>query len=334
MHEMTQLSDDALERAINHADLDALTEAVDSLCLDERFDEIVALRHRCRAALVRGLQLWPVAAYCDYRLALDAPDARALTGLGELSERFMLGPLPEVLASAHTFSSLSAALPVSPDSAAFAHERVLRGENLTDDPVALRLPDVLGLPLTLQHWEPDYALAEYRPDRVRCDPPAIPNAWSASSLTVSPRIVDRTVEGALRDLVAPWLTGSNGRVEVTTVDGTAHDAVGALGLRRASFAEVAMADAVAFMAWAASTGGANGRRRGAATGRMRAWWALRSLTGLDEDEVHPDELGEAAAELRFFVWNDGSPETGWSLRVAVEDAADGLAWAIAAVDAA
>ena len=330
---MMPLSDDALERAINHGDLDALTETVDSFCLDERFDEIVALRHRCRAALVRGIQLWPVAAYCDYRLALDAPDARALIGMGELSERFMLGPFAEVLASAHTFSSLSDALTISPDSAAFAHERVLRGENLTDEPVARRLPDVLGLPLTLQRWEPDYALAEYRPDRVRCDPPMAPRSWSTVSLAMAPRIVDRAVEGALRDLVAPWLTGSNGRVDVGAVDGTAHDAVGSLGLRLASFAEVTMPEAIAFMAWAASTGGANGRRRGAATGRMRAWWALRSLTGLDEDEVHPDELGEAADELRFFVWNDGSPETGWSLRIAVEDAVDGLAWAIAAVDA-
>ena len=328
------LSDAALERAINHADLDALTETVDSLCLDERFDEIVALRHRCRAALARGLQLWPVAAYCDYRLALDAPDARALTGLGELSERFMLGPFAEVLASTHTFSSLSGALPISPDSAAFAHERVLRGETLTDDPVARRLPDVLGVPLTLHHWEPSYALAEYRPDRVRCDPPTTHRLWSSAPLTMAPRIVDRAVEGALRDLVAPWLTASNGRVEVAAVEGTAHDAVGALGLRHASFAEIALPDAVAFMAWVASTGGANGRRRGAATGRMRAWWALRALTGLDEDEVHPDELGEAAEELRFFSWNDGSPETGWSLRVAVEDHEDGLAWAIAAVDAA
>ena len=328
------LSDAALERAINHADLDALTETVDSLCLDERFDDIVALRNRCRAALARGLQLWPVAAYCDYRLALDAPDARSLTGLGELSERFMLGPFAEVLASTHTFSSLSGALPISPDSAAFAHERVLRGETLTDDPVARRLPDVLGVPLTLHHWEPSYALAEYRPDRVRCDPPTTLLLWSTASLTTAPRIVDRAVEGALRDLVAPWLTGSNGRVEVAAVEGTAHDAVGALGLRQASFAEVAMPDALAVMAWAASTGGANGRRRGAATGRMRAWWALRALTGLDEDEVHPDELGEAAEELRFFSWNDGSPETGWSLRVAVEDHEDGLAWAIAAVDAA
>ncbi len=328
------LSVDALERAINHADLDALTETVDSLCLDERFDEVVALRHRCRAALARGLQLWPVAAYCDYRLALDAPDARALTGLGELSERFMLGPFAEVLASTHTFSSLSEALPISPDSAAFAHERVLRGETLSGDPVARRLPDVLGLPLALQRWEPDYALAEYRPGRVRCDPPTAPRVWSTASLTMVPRIVDRAAEDALRDLVAPWLTGSNGRVEVAAVEGTAQDAVGALGLRRASFAEVALPEALAFMAWAASTGGANGRRRGAATGRMRSWWALRALTGLDEDDVHPDELGEAAGELLFFSWNDGSPETGWSLRLAVEDSEDGLAWAIAAVDAA
>lgn len=304
------------------------------MCLDERFDEIVVLRHRCRAALARGLQLWPVAAYCDYRLALDAPDARALTGLGEVSERFMLGPLAEVLASTHRFSSLSGALPISPDSAAFAHECVVRGEDLSHDATAVRLPDVLGLPLRLHSWEPIYALAEYRPDRVLFDPPKAPRSWAPVALSTGERTTDPAVESALHDLVAPWLVGSNGRVEVVSVEGTAEQAVGALGLRRASFGEVATADAMAAMAWAASTGGANGRRRGAATGRMRAWWALRALTGLDEDEVDPDELAEAAAELRFFVWNDGSPETGWSLRLAVEDAMEGLAWAIAAIDAA
>ena len=328
------LSDDRFDRAINHADLDTLTKAVDSLCLDERFDEVVALRHRCRAALTRGLQLWPIAAYCDYRLALDAPDARALTGLGELSERFMLGPLAEVLASTHTFSSLSDSLPTSPDSAAFAQECVARGEDLTSDSSALRLPDVLGLPLKLFGWEPAYAVADYRPDRVRCDPPKPPSNWNRSALSGGERLVDRAVDGALRDLVAPWLVSSNGRVDVTSVEGTAEHAVGVLGLRSASFAEINVSQAMAFMAWAASTGGANGRRRGTATGRMRAWWALRALTGSDEDDLDPDELAQAAMELRYFLWNDGSPDTGWALRLAIEDVDDGLAWAIAAVDAA
>lgn len=331
---MVTLSDDALDRAVNHADLDALTQAVDSLCLDGHFDEVVALRHRCRAALSRGLQLWPVAAYCDYRLALDAPDVRSLTGLGELSERFMLGPFAEVLASTHTFSSLAAFLPVSPDSAAFAHECVVRGDDLSADPIARGLPDVLGLPLRLYRWEPVYAVAEYRPDRVRCDHPVTESTWSTVSLTRGEGIVDRAAEDALRDLVAPWLASSNGRAEVMSVAGTALDAVGSFGLRRASVAQVGTKEAVAVMAWAASTGGANGRRRGAATGRMRAWWALQALTGLDHDDVEPEELGEVAEELQFFLWSDGAPETGWSLRLAVEDPSEGLAWAIAAVDAA
>ena len=91
---------------------------------------------------------------------------------------------------------------------------------------------------------------------------------------------------------------------------------------------------MAHLAWAAASGGAHGRRRGTATGRARAWWALTTLTGLDEhDEVDPDELGTAAEELTWLWWDAAEPDTGWSLRLAVEDTVDGLAWALNAQDA-
>jgi hypothetical protein len=323
-----------IDRAVNQGDVEALMAVIDSQCLDAQFDLVVELRHRCRAALARGVQLWPVAAYADYRLALDGDGPAALTGLGELSERFMLGPIVEVLASTHSFDRLSAFLPVTPDAASFAAECVVRGADLTGDPLALRLPVISDLPLRLQSWEPKYELAEYRPDRVRCDPPKARDHWTRAALRSGERVTDAVVTDALRDLVGHWLSSSDGRVDIAAIVGSAELAVGALGLRTASFQEVSGAEAMAHMAWAAGSGGARGRRRGAAAGRERAWWAVRALTGLDDGGVMPDEIGEAVGELRWLLWSDSSPETGWHLRLAVEDPSEGLAWAIAAVDAA
>ena len=86
----------------------------------------------------------------------------------------------------------------------------------------------------------------------------------------------------------------------------------------------------------AASGGANGRRRGMAAGRHAAWWALAALAGLadpGDEPATPDELGRALDELRWYLWDDGSPATGWVLRLAVEEPAEGLAWAVVATDA-
>jgi Family of unknown function (DUF6183) len=323
-----------LSWAVDHADVDVLTEAVDSFCLGERFDQVVALRHQCRAALERGLQLWPVAAYCDYRLALDAPGSHCLTGLGAISERFLLGPFAEVVASTHSFSQVRDFLPISPDASAIAHERVIRGEDLTADALAQKLPDVLGLPLALQDWEPDYALAEYLPDRANFVAPKLSGLLVQASVTAGKVLSDPPVSSALRDLVTPWVASSNGVVQVSCVEGNAESAIGSLGLRTAGLVDIESKEALAWMAWAGASGGAQGRRRGAAAGRQQAWWAVRALSGLDDEEfVDADEIGNAASELRWVRWNDGAPDTGWALRLAIEDPVDGLAWVIAALDA-
>jgi len=90
---------------------------------------------------------------------------------------------------------------------------------------------------------------------------------------------------------------------------------------------------MAWMAWAAASGGAHGRRRGMAAGRFGAWWALASIAGLaDSWPVPPDELEAAAATLRFLLWDASEPETGWSLHLAVEDPDQGVAWAVSAID--
>ena len=67
--------------------------------------------------------------------------------------------------------------------------------------------------------------------------------------------------------------------------------------------------------------------------RSGAWWALAALTGLLDDwPPSPDQLGAAAAPLRWYRWADPSDTAGWSLRLAVEDPDEGLAWAVAATD--
>jgi hypothetical protein len=69
-----------------------------------------------------------------------------------------------------------------------------------------------------------------------------------------------------------------------------------------------------------------------AAGRFGAWWVLAALTDrVDEWPVPPDELGRAAAELRWFLWDLG-PQVGWHLNLAVDDPAEGLAWALTASD--
>jgi hypothetical protein len=43
-------------------------------------------------------------------------------------------------------------------------------------------------------------------------------------------------------------------------------------------------------------------------------------------------MGALASSLRWYLWDAGEPETGWVLRLAVEDPDDDLAWAVAATD--
>lgn len=100
-------------------------------------------------------------------------------------------------------------------------------------------------------------------------------------------------------------------------------------------AEVSPADALAHLAWTGASGGAHGRRRGLSVGRFAAWWTLAALSGLLHHwPVPAEELGRAASEIRWYAWDGGEPVTGWSLRLAAEDPAENLAWAVNATDAA
>src|SRR5512137_2091018 len=131
---MTGQLREAVAEAVGRADLDGLVRLVDGLCREGDWEGVVLLRDRSRAALERGLQLWPAAEYAEYRLALEAPGPYAGAVVLEGAGRFALGPLWEVAASTHSWEELAPHLPGGPARALAAHERVVRGEDLTAAP--------------------------------------------------------------------------------------------------------------------------------------------------------------------------------------------------------
>lgn len=328
--------DDELDELVARADLDGLVRLVDARCEHRDWAGLLRVRDRSRLAVRTGRQLWPAATLAEYRLALVAPADWAARVLDEGSGRFAPGPLTEVVAQHHTWAELAPHLPAGPRSSLVAHERVLRGEALTADDVA-GSPNALELPYALAAWEPTYPLAEYTDVGGTFPSPLLPP--SSELVAVAPRhggerIVDDELETAVRQLLEPWTTSSNGHAELVVVEGDLADALGALGLpARARAAELEPRDALAWLGWAGASGGAHGRRRGAAVGRFGAWWTLAALGGLDWP-VPADELAALAHELRWWWWDASEPRLGWELQLAVTDPVEGLAVAISARDAA
>jgi hypothetical protein len=324
---------------VDMGDLDALLIRIDHLCADRDWAGVLDLRDRCRRAIERGRQLWPAASHAEYRLALEAPGRATAAVLVAGTGRFALGPLAEVAASTHTWAELRPHLASTPEAGMVAHERVVRGEDLTgDDHVD---PTVLELPLRLQSWEPAYPLATYRAHQLELadvpPPPLRLQPVEAPPRTTVKVVDDAEATRALEELAMAWKQESNGTAAAVAVAGDATAAIAALGSETTvvHVGEVSAADALAVMAWAGASGGAHGRRRGMAYGRFSAWWAVAAVAGrLDDWPFRPDDLGAAAAALRWYRWDDGSPATGWSLRLAVADDRRGQAWAVGATDRA
>jgi hypothetical protein len=315
---------------IEAQDLNALLRAVDSACEARLWDQLVELADRCDAAIERGKQLWPISAHIDYRLALEAPGEHAAAVLHPDVGRFSLGPLTEVAASTHRWEELAPHIEVPQMAAYVAQERVLRGEALVGDDRAH--PEVLELPLYLQSWEPTYTLATFRSSFVEIAEPWGPRA----PLLAHERCEGRSLEDpelvdALLDLVAPWTAESNGAARAVVVEGTAASAVSALTLDGFRMGRLTVAEAIQRLAWAAGSGGAHGRRRGAALGRFLAWYVGALLVEAPWPP-DPDDLGRALARFRWYRWDEGADEAGWVLRVAVEHSDGGWAAAIAATD--
>jgi len=324
---------ESLATAVERGDVDDLVRLVDALCASREWEQLLELRDRCQQAVERGRQLWPVAAHAEYRLALEAPGRFAATVLIEGAGRFAPGPLPEVAASTHEWVDLAPHAPPGPAAVLAAHERVVRGEDLTGE--TLPGPPVLDLPLRLADWEPEYLLAHYRPDGVDLPGPVLPALTPVDVPSSAPDARHDPATHALLDAVRAWTDGSEGRAEATTVGGDASAAITALGRDRVRTAELSPSEALCTLALAGASGGAHARRPGAAVGRFAAWWAGAALTGLlDEWPVDAARLGNALTRLRWYAWDSGGTTTGWQLHLAIEDPSSGRSWAVAAVDLA
>jgi hypothetical protein len=309
-------------------ELDDLLREVERKCIAGDWDGLIALRARARSSHERGRQHWPAAEYAEYRIALEAPGEFAAQVLIEGAGRFALGPLTEVAASTHTWDELAPHLDAGPLSAITAHERVIRGQDLSRD----RRVDagVLPVPLVLEDWESSYAVATYHADKADFPAPAMP---SLEPIELPPTPFEHTTDVdealALRGLAATWIEESNGQADAVAVRGTALQAIAALGTATARIGLVKPGDAFAWMAWTGASGGASGRRRGMAWGRHLAWECTAILLQVDMEDV-----GAHVDELAWFLWDSSSPTLGWSLQLAVEDPTNGYAWAVCATDQA
>ena len=319
-----------LRDLVEAQDLNGLLRAVDGLCSARAWDDLVELADECEEALDRGKQLWPIATHIDYRLALEAPAEYAADVLTTDPRRFTLGPLTEVAASTHTWEELAPHLD-SPQIAAYvAQERVLRGEVLSGDERAH--PEVLEMPLELMEWEPTYPLATYKPAVVEVPEPWAPKSpQSEHGLRAAPELQDRPLTEALLELVQPWTTESNGAARTVVVEGDEVGAASHLVLEKLFIGELQPIEAVQRMAWAAASGGAHGRRRGAAFGRFLSWYTIALVADL-EWPAEPGALSGAAQELRWHLFDEGEEEEGWSLRMTVGHPEDGWTAALAATD--
>lgn len=308
--------------AIESSDTDELIRVIDGLCENADWNGLVELKGRCREAVGRGKQLWGVEEHIRYRLALEAPGEWAGPAVSEGVARFALGPLAEVAASTKTWAEMDPHLDDGPWRGVVAAERVIRGDHV-DTPS--------DLPGVVLPWEPSYPVATYKADKIETPSPAVPRAKPLDLPSGTVTIDDPQSEGALSDLVQPWVTESNGRSTTVSVEGDAAAAIRALGLTSARAAPLSPKDALAWMAWAGSSGGAHGRRRGSAAGRYGAWYLIAAICDLDWPP-EAEEVAAAVGRLGFYWFDDGSPGTGWELRLAIEDPDSGLAWAISAVD--
>ena len=326
-------ADDDVDELIHRADLDALVRMIDDRTASRDWDGLLRVRDRARAAVDTGRQLWPAATLAEFRLALLGPPEHVAVVLDEadgLSGRFAIGPLTEVAAQHHSWAELAPHLGRGPRAAFVAHERAIRGEDVD----GADLVPVLDIPTRLATWEPIYPVATYHDSDAEFPAPDLPDAWEPVEGSPGAEWLEDDTELAVRHLVEPWTTASNGRVDVCCVAGGVSEALGALGVRQARTAALTAGEALAWIAWSGASGGAHGRRRGAAAGRYGAWWLLAALGDLlDEWPVTPSVLGEVAEELDWYRWDAFEPAHGWQLRLVVEDPADTVAWAISAVDA-
>ena len=326
------MTDDTLTNLIEASDLAGLIRLVDGMCSQRAWDDLIDLRDRCEEAVERGKQVWAVAQFAEYRLALEAPAPIAASVLRDGGGRFSLGPLWEVAASTHTWVDLDPHIDAPTLRAMAAHERSIRGEEVDGSSIDSH---VLQIPIALQPWEPTYPVADYRSDRAAFPDDVFdtPLVWTElPDVAIEPDPDDALCD-VLLDLVKPWWEDSQGKAEVVTVEGTVEAAIRTLGPSRVRMADVDLATFMAAATWAGASGGGHGRRRGTPAGRAAAWWVLLEALGHDDVPEDPSALGDEADTLRWVLWDPGDRIGGWNLHIGIEDPRERLAWVLSAVDA-
>jgi hypothetical protein len=320
---------------IDRSDLDGLVRTVDDLCSSRDWSSLLQLRNSCRLATASGKQLWPASTLAEYRLALLAPAHIAAQVLDEGSGRFTLGPLTEVIAQSHQWSDLQHELPHSPIASFVAHECALRGQHIENPDDVF---DALETPLELQLWEPNYELAIYRDNSAEFPSPELPPTSTgrvvvAALSSESEDVLDNGVVDAVHQLVGAWSTSSNGTLQVGAARGGETHALASIEVASATLRELQPSQALALLAWAGASGGAFGRRRGAAAGRDSAWWLLGALSGrADQWPLKNDEMGDVLHSLKWWWFDANQNPTGWQLQIIIVDEQRGLSWAINARD--
>lgn len=323
--------DDELDAAVHRADLDELIRLIDRRTATRDWSGLSRTRRSCKAAVDTGRQLWPAATLAEYRLALWAPDEWCATVMEEDAGRFTPGPLSEVAAVHHTWEHLAPHLTFGPLATYFAHERSLRGERIPATAQDALVP-VIDIPIELQTWEPVYTVATYDDDGAHHDRPMASTPMVDIELATSFELLDDPETTlAFAQLVEMWTEKSNGRSEVTCVEGSAIDAISATGARRARSRALSTHEALDLLLWAGASGGAHGRRRGAATGRFSVWWLLSALVDC-EWTSDLSQYSREVEQLQWMEWDAWEPATGWELRLAVEHATSGVSWSFTASD--
>jgi hypothetical protein len=158
-------------------------------------------------------------------------------------------------------------------------------------------------------------VATYKSSSVEVPAPELPPLRREAAGRPGPVVGDDELAAVLLDVVEAWISGSNARAEVS-ISESVDEAIGNLGVDSFWMGDITAEQGMALIAWAGASGGAHGRRRGAAAGRSAAWWAASALTDL-EWPPDPAELGEAIRELRWYRWEPKALAGGWHLHLAV-----------------
>jgi len=333
---MSQQLDDLVTRA----DLDGLVRLIDATCASRDWAHLLEIRAASRQAVQTGRQLWPAATLAEYRLALHSPAAIATQVLRLEASRFTLGPLTEVIAQHHTWDQLAEFLPHEPQSTYVAYECALRGNEIAN---ANELFPALEIPVQSSSWEPQYQLAVYADNEAAFAAPTLPPTSEATTCDISAvdavtasLIDNESVEQAAHQLAEAWTAQSNGHCTTAFASGEISNALGALGdlqTTNVNLRALSSQDALRWLAWAGASGGAYGRRRGAATGRFGAWWMLAALgDALRSWPLTAEQAGNIAAQWSWSWW-DNEPSSGWQLQLVAHNATTNTSWAINASDA-